>query len=368
VQTIIKGQEVGDFRLIEQVGLGSAGEVWRGTDGQQNVAIKFLNTILLERADRELHLHRFRNEALALSHVSDLEHIPTHIHHDLDVERPYIVMEFIESPAYSELINRAEMLYVPLPNRLSALQHLAETLHVVHKRGIIHRDIKPGNMHGIGQPYLLDFSIGIPLKEAKSADRRVGTPLYLTPDLLPPSDRTDNYAFAIVTFELLFGRHPIFDYRNVPDDTNAMSEAAGHAILNETWHLPNRLDETSLPVNLQGADLDKLTEIFQNAFLLADDRYADITVFMDDVMSAIHVESNIAYIDELPAPVAGVRGEAFNDVEDFTDHYGVGYVANTDIPPTERGDISTRQWILGLSGLFILIFVILLVLVSIPAG
>lgn len=368
MQTIIKGQEIADFRLIEQVGVGTAGEVWRGTDGQQNVAVKFLNTTLLERDDRDVHLHRFNNEANALAIVSDLAHIPTHIHHELNVERPYIVMEFIESPAYSILIGKGELLYVPLPNRLNALQRLAETLDVVHQRGIIHRDIKPGNMHGITQPYLLDFSIGIPIDEANSVDRRVGTPLYLTPDLLPPSERTDNYAFAIVTYELLFGRHPIFDYRNVPKDAEALRDTAGEAILNETWHLPNRLDETELPVNLQGADLDTLTQVFQNAFMLSDDRYADATAFINDVLKTIHIESNVAYLDLLPIPTDGVDGEAFGELEDFTNQLVEVYSASTDLPPDDTGHINTRQWIMGLTALFILIFVILVVLVSFPVG
>jgi len=367
VETIIKGQDVAGFRLIEQIGIGSAGEVWRGTDGTKNVAVKFLNTTLLQRKDRDVHLHRFHNEAFALKHVSDLEHIPTHIHHDVSVERPYIVMEFIESSSFSDLMSRNEMLYMPLPNRLSALQRLAETLHIVHRRGIIHRDIKPGNMHGISDPYLLDFSIGIPVKEAESVERSVGTPLYLTPDLLPPSPRTDNYAFAIVTYELLFGRHPLFDYLNVPESSEALREVAGQTIIDETWHRPNQLTKTDLPVNLQGADLDTLTQVFQNAFMLSDDRYADTTAFMNDVLETIHVKSNVAYLDELPVPTGDVTVVSFGSVEQFTDHAVEAFSANTDLPEEDTGNLNTRQWIFGLSALFVLIFVVLVVLISLPS-
>jgi len=367
VQAITADTIVAGFRLLEQIGIGSAGEVWQGTDEDQLVAVKFLNASLLESPDKNKHLHRFRNEALALQHVADLAHIPTHFHHDLEVERPYIVMQYIESRAFSELMAEGEMMYVPLPQRLIALQRIAETLSVVHQRGIVHRDIKPSNIHGIDYPYLLDFSIGIPSKYADKADRRVGTPLYLVPDLLPPSARTDGYGFAVVVYEIIFGRHPIFDYRNIPDDTDALRQQASQAILNETWHRPNQLAETDLPVNLKGANLDQLTSIFQNALMLSDDRYADVLVFMNDVMEAIHVPDNVPFLDAIPLPTDDIGGQQVADVEHWTDHLVAVYSASTDIPMDENmGGFSTKHWLIGLTMLFSILFVMLILLVFLP--
>jgi serine/threonine protein kinase len=368
VQPIKSDSIVAGFRVMDQIGIGSAGEVWLGRDGTQTVAIKFLNATLLESPNHETHLHRFQNEAQSLQKMSDLAHIPTHIHHDLEVERPYIVMEFIESPAFSDLLAQGEMLYIPLPQRLNALQRIAETLSIVHQRDIVHRDIKPGNIHGIRHPYLLDFSIGIPVEEAENVDRRVGTPLYLTPDLLPPSARTDGYGFAIVMYEIIFGRHPIFDYRNVPENTDELRQQASRAILNETWHRPNQLTEMDLPVNLKGAELDQLTTVFQNAFMLSDDRYADMQVFMNDVMEAVHVAENVPYLDAVPLPTDDVGGQQIGDVEHLTDHLVAVYSANTDLPDeTSLGGFDTRQWIIGLSVLFGILFMVLMLLVFSPS-
>lgn len=367
VQAITDDQVIAGFRLTEQIGIGSAGEVWKGMGGTQQVAVKFLNTTLLESPERKKHLHRFRNEALALQHVADLEHIPSHFHHDLDVERPYIIMQYIDSPAFSDLMAHGEMMYIPLPQRLTALQRVAETLSVVHQRGIVHRDIKPSNIHGIDYPYLLDFSIGIPSKYGDKADPRVGTPLYLTPDLLPPSARTDGYGFAVVVYEIIFGRHPIFDYRNVPEDSDTLRQQAGQAIMDETWHRPNRLAETDLPVNLKGAKLDQLTSIFQNALMLSDDRYADVLVFMNDVMEAIHVPENVPYLDDIPLPVDDAGGGHIAEIDSFTDHLVEVYSANTDLPSVDNtGGFSTRQWIVGLTMLFVVLFLMLLFLVFAP--
>ena len=367
MQTITDDIVIAGFRLVERVGIGSAGEVWRATDDQQVVAVKFLNTALLERSDRIDHLKRFRTEALALKHVSDLPHIPAHIHHDLKTERPYIVMEFINSTAFSDLLISSEMMYVPLPHRLHALNQVAKTLSIVHQRGIIHRDIKPSNIHGINHPYLLDFSIGIPIQHSAKADRTVGTPLYLTPDLLPPTARTDGYAFAIVVYEILFGRHPIFDYRNVPDNTDELRQQASNAILNETWCKPNQLLENDLPLNLKGADLDQLTTIFQNALMLSEDRYADVAVFMEDVLDAIYVDGNQPYIDAIPLPTDEIgRNQAIYH-ENFTDQLVAIHTTNTNLPDEYvETTLNTRRWIIGLSVLFAVLFILVVMLIFLP--
>ena len=367
VQAITKDTIVAGFQLLEQIGIGSAGEVWQGTDGEQRVAVKFLNKSLLESSDKDKHLHRFKNEALALQHVADLAHIPSHFHHDLDVERPYIVMQYIESQAFSEMMAKGEMMYIPLPQRLIALQRIAETLSVVHQRGIVHRDIKPSNIHGIDYPYLLDFSIGIPAKYGDKADRRVGTPLYLVPDLLPPSARTDGYGFAVVVYEIIFGRHPIFDYRNIPENTDDLRKQASQSIMNETWHRPNQLTETDLPINLKGANLNQLTTVFQNALMLSDDRYSDVLVFMNEVMEAIHVPANVPYLDALPLPTDDIGGQQVADVDRLTDHLVAVYSANTDLPnDAAMGGFSTKQWLIGLTTLFAILFVMLMLLVFSP--
>ena len=363
MQTISVDMEVAGFRLVEQVGIGSAGEVWRGVAGEQIAAVKFLNTSLLERPDRAKHLRRFRNEAYALELVSDLPHIPTHLYHDLEGERPFIVMEFIKSPPLSDLMIKGEMMYIPLHERLNALQRVAETLSIIHQRGIVHRDIKPNNIHGIRHPYLLDFSIGMPAKYSEKAARNVGTPLYLTPDLLPPSARTDSYAFTITVYEILFGRHPIFDYSNVPDNTPELLQQAGQAILDETWHRPNQLEEADVPINLSGADLDRLTSIFQNALMLSEDRYANVAEFMNDVIDSIHVEDNLPFIESLPLPTNNIGVQQIATAEHSTDHLAQIYSANTDLPELERLDvIFTRQWVIGFSLLFGTLFIVLLIL------
>lgn len=369
MQTIIKGQDIEGFQLAEQIGIGSSGEVWSAANTQQHVAIKFLNKSLLERNDREVHLHRFRNEALALKTVSDLAHVPTYYQHNLEVERPYIIMSYISGNAVSDLIKNSEILYIPLPSRLYAINQLANTIQTIHNRGIIHRDIKPQNIHGIDTPYLLDFSVSIPISESHTIGENVGTPLYLTPNKRPPSIHTDNYAFAIMTYEILFGRHPIFDYLKVPKSVDALLQYTGHALENGTWHRPDQLNGVSLPVNLQGADLSAITTIFQNTFTFQDNRYEDLTVFVHDLIEAITDSNNLPYLNAIPTPTEeDISGISFGYVTRFTPHIVETYGKDTDLglsnKPTEPAVM--RQQLIGLAAIFVFLFLVLIILMNLP--
>lgn len=370
MQAITLETRVAGFQLLEKVGEGSSGEVWRGSDGDRTVAVKFLNASLLERLDHSKHLERFYNEAFALAQLTDLPHVPTLVSYALDVPRPYVVMEFIESPSYAEMIGSGEMMFIPLMQRLQALRKVAGTIYTIHDRGIIHRDIKPGNIHGVEHPYILDFSIAHPASKAGTADKQIGTALYAPPDLLPPTPRTDSYSLGIVVYEVIFGKHPIFDYSNLSKTPEDMRREAGDAIMNERWHKPTTLDDKSLPVNLQGASLERLDQIFQHSMMMSEDRYADVRVLVDDVIKAIHIKENADYIGELPLPTSAIGAEYVDEVEHFTDQLVTIEETKTDIPMEDIQEelaSSTRVWILGLSTLFVVLFVVLAIILSSPS-
>jgi eukaryotic-like serine/threonine-protein kinase len=149
-------QILGHYRIAEKIGAGGMGDVYRAQDQHLNreVAIKFLppGTLADERARK-----RFRHEALALS---KLNHPNVATIHDFDGQEgvDFLVMEYIPG------INLSEKLAAgPIPEKeVAALgTQLAEGLSAAHKHGVIHRDLKPGNLRLTveGRLKILDFGL-----------------------------------------------------------------------------------------------------------------------------------------------------------------------------------------------------------------
>src|SRR5262245_32151596 len=175
------GTTVKTYTLDELLGLGAAGEVWKAHDDTKTVAIKFMNPKLLQEQDAEKHRVRLQREVDALTRLQH-PNVPTLYDYDLQYERPYLVMRYIGGDTYDKLIARGEMLNINLSQRFHMISELAQALTAAHNLGIIHRDVKPANMIGIENPYLLDFGISLKAENMNETMRNVGTALYMAPD------------------------------------------------------------------------------------------------------------------------------------------------------------------------------------------
>jgi len=142
------------WTLLERIGSGSTGEVWRAqAPSGQLAALKQAADSGAENQRRSLKV-----EAAILAGLSH-PHIPALLDADLEAERPYLVMTLAEGEALNVLIASGALWGHPLSARLSALESLAEAVDYLHGRGLIHRDIKPSNMRGLTHPLLLDFGL-----------------------------------------------------------------------------------------------------------------------------------------------------------------------------------------------------------------
>ena len=282
------GTRVKNYTLERQLGKGASGEVWRAYDETKTVAIKFMNENLMKSASAAKHRERLLREVEALR---KLEHpnVPTLYDYDLDFVRPYLAMRYVGGDSYDRLISTGEMLKIPLARRLEAIRELAFALTAAHDAGIIHRDIKPANMTGIENPFLLDFSISLGKADAERTQRFVGTTLYMAPDGVV--DRlSDNYSFAVVVFEILFGRHPIYRL----GDSVFNQFIAEMRIQNREWAFPSTIPLAQLPPDLHKADLRRLDAIFERAIGSREQRYADLREFVRDLQMAIFTAENPA--------------------------------------------------------------------------
>ena len=207
----------GPFTLLERLGSGASGEVWRAWDGslEREVAVKFL----LPRSDDESR-ESLLSEARALARVRHpgVATVFGIAEHD---GRMGLWMELLRGPTLAEVIQRKAPLSIRDVTLLA--RKLCEALDALDHAGILHRDIKPSNiiLETGGRAVLTDFGLGSRrrLFAAVSPRDGSGTPLFMAPSLLeggPATPRTDLYALGVTLRWALTGRPP-FEARTMDD-------------------------------------------------------------------------------------------------------------------------------------------------------
>jgi serine/threonine-protein kinase len=211
------GLALGHYHLVERIGEGGMGVVYRAHDRQLDryVAIKMLPAgSLAEAADRR----RFRREALALAR---LNHPNIEVVHDFATQDgvDYLVTEFIAGTNLSDKLARGAL---PEKDVARLGMQLAQGLSSAHKAGVIHRDLKPSNLRVTpdGRLKILDFGLAsllhapsIVTTESASAINKscAGTLPYVPPEQLqgnPPTPQGDIYSAGVVLYEMATGRCP----------------------------------------------------------------------------------------------------------------------------------------------------------------
>ena len=204
----------GDYELLEEVGRGGQGVVFRAHQKSLNrtVALKIIG---LGQWATEAHLRRFRLEAKA---AASLEHpgiVPIYEVGERDGSC-YFSMKFIEGGQLDAIIRREPM---PPQRAVELILNIARTVQYAHEHGILHRDIKPGNilLDQKGEPRLTDFGLARLVETESTVTRTkdvLGTPSYMAPEQATGnnaqiSNATDVYGLGAVLYQLLTG-HPPF--------------------------------------------------------------------------------------------------------------------------------------------------------------
>jgi serine/threonine kinase PknH len=207
----MKGTLFGRYRLIELLGRGGMGEVWRAQDTAANdrtVAIKLLAPHL---AKDDVFVARFRREADAAAQLSNPHIIPIHNYGEID-GRLYVDMRLIEGRDLQEVLADG-----PMEPGLAVrvIEQVAKALHAAHKAGLVHRDVKPSNilLDDDDFAYLIDFGIARATEDTRltRTGSMIGTLHYLAPERFGDAEvdaRSDIYALACVLYECLTGSTP----------------------------------------------------------------------------------------------------------------------------------------------------------------
>lgn len=203
------GLLAGRYELGPVLGRGGMAEVREGWDSKlgRRVAIKLLNPIAEPRPESRL---RFETEARAAAALSS-QHIV--VVHDVGEHHgtPFIVMERLPGMSLADHIARGPL---PQPFVQSVLEDVLDALAVAHDAGIVHRDVKPGNIlfTATGEAKLADFGIAKTSGGVQTMTGQiVGSMAYLSPDRLtgkPATPTDDLYALGVVGYEALTGRRP----------------------------------------------------------------------------------------------------------------------------------------------------------------
>ncbi|MEU6345246.1 tetratricopeptide repeat protein [Streptomyces sp. NPDC046977] len=326
--TVLQGR----YRLLERIGRGGMGEVWRAEDEAlgREVAVKCLKQLspAMDPSMGRVLQERFRREARV---AAALPHRGITVVHDFGEYEGvlFLVMELLEGRDLRRLLQDNGGEPLPVPDITDIALQIADALAYTHARGIVHRDLKPANVVRLtdGAVKICDFGIARLGHDIGFTSRltgtgvAMGTPHYMSPEQIGADEsidhRSDLYSLGCVLYELATGAPPF-------DLDDAWAVLVGHR---DTAPVPPREHRSDLPAGLDRLILDLLAKEPGNR-----------------PQSAADVAGRLAPLRDAPAPVAVAVTEARTELPSWARQAGlrpgprVPRAAAADRPPASAAE------------------------------
>jgi serine/threonine-protein kinase len=334
--------KIGRYEIIERVGRGGMGAVYRGRDSvlDREVAIKVMSA---DFAADETSRPRFYREARS---AAKLQHrnIVTIFEFGEEDETPFIVMEFLRGQDLSKRMRAMPPL--TLEQKIDVIAELCTGLHFAHEQGVIHRDVKPANIWLVpdGSVKLLDFGIA---KSSTSTMTRQGSVFgsisYMSPEQVNGSNvdgRADIFAAGVVLYELLSGKKPFAGESTTAVLARIMDDEPASAA-----DLP-----ADLPKRLVAAVLKALNKDRDERYRHAADFGADLRLVRSAL--AAGAEAPVAEVDlaETKLTDTGSNKLADSGPHRPADQVTVARTADLVVPVAAPRPAPSRKWLAAVLG------------------
>ncbi|UCC44426.1 MAG: protein kinase [Candidatus Zixiibacteriota bacterium] len=208
--SLTSGAAVLHYKIVRQIGSGGMGEVWLAEDTKlkRTVALKFMPAHAASDASLK---SRFTREAQAAAKLDHPSIVPVHEVGEFH-GRPFFAMAHIEGQSLREVIKQGKL---TISEAVELTMQICEGLNEAHNEGVVHRDIKPGNIiiDTKGRPRLVDFGLATVAGDDKltKTGSTLGTVGYMSPEQVEGKQvdhRTDLFSVGVILYEMLTGRRP----------------------------------------------------------------------------------------------------------------------------------------------------------------
>jgi eukaryotic-like serine/threonine-protein kinase len=324
----IIGQTLLDqFRVDAFVASGGMGAVYRVWDLKRNVPLA-MKVLHVELAEDPSVFKRFKREANALKKLAHPNIVPFYgIYQTMDFA--FLLERFIDGPSLRDVLRQQKGKPLAMGEVLTYLKALCAALGYAHANGVVHCDVKPGNVmidRG-GNIYLTDFGVARHAESSTTTLGAAGTPAYMAPEQIlgkSVTAATDIYSLGVILFEMLTGQRP---FRGTESGTDKSGQTANERIRYGHLHLP-----PPDPCSINPAIPEKMAKTIQKA-LSKDpgDRYRSTQEFFASVSAAADLIAE------------GVASQVALPAEPTWQDYSAGQPVPAVQIPVAGGNVATKR-------------------------